>query len=53
MLDLDMGKYGPFVWSAWALTLLVLGWAAADTLLRARRWKAEVERREREAEPRA
>lgn len=25
MLDLDMAQYGPFVWSAWGISVLVLG----------------------------
>jgi heme exporter protein D len=48
MLDLDMGKYAAFVWPAWALTALVLGWMVTDTLARARRWKREADRLEQE-----
>lgn len=44
MLDLDMGKYAGFVWPAYAITAIVLVWMAADSLLRARRYRREVER---------
>ena len=47
-LDLDVGKYGPYVWPSFAVTALVLGALAADTLARARRWRREVERLEQE-----
>ena len=46
MLHLDMGKYAMFVWSAWGLSVLVLGALVADTLVRARRAKAALERAE-------
>lgn len=45
-LDLDMGRYAGFVWSAWAVSALVLGALVADTLRRARRWSAELKARE-------
>lgn len=51
-LDLDMGRYGAFVWPAFAISAAVIGWMVADTLLRARRWKAEAERREQDRGPR-
>jgi heme exporter protein D len=44
MLDLDMGQYAQFVWPAFAITALGFGWMIADSLARARRWKADVER---------
>ena len=50
-LDLDPGKYGAFVWPAYAITVLVFGGLIADTLLRARRWRRETERRQRERKP--
>jgi heme exporter protein D len=46
-LDLDMGSYAAFVWPAFALSALVVGALAADTLARARRWRREAERLER------
>ena len=46
-LDLDMGRYAAFVWPAFALSALVIGALAADTLARARRWRREAERLER------
>ena len=45
-LDLDMGRYAVFVWSAWGISALVLGALAADSLARARRWAAELKARE-------
>ncbi|MBQ1543366.1 MAG: heme exporter protein CcmD [Caulobacteraceae bacterium] len=54
MIDLDVGKYGAFVWPAYAATAAALAWMIADSLIRARRWRREVERREdgrREAAP--
>lgn len=46
MLDLDAGKYAAFVWPAMAITALVFLWMIADSLVRARRWRGEVERLE-------
>lgn len=44
MIDLDPGKYGAYVWPAYAITALVFAALIADTLLRARRWRREAER---------
>ena len=38
-----MGKYAGFVWPAYAITAVVLGGMILDSLLRARRWKAEAQ----------
>ena len=46
MLHLDMGKYAMFVWPAWGLSVLVLGAVVVDTLMRARRAKAALDRAE-------
>jgi heme exporter protein D len=48
MLDLDAGKYAAYVWSAFAITALVLAWMVIDSLWRARRWRKAAERLERE-----
>lgn len=48
MLDLDMGRYGAFVWPAWALSAIVLAILVARALLAARRWSAELKRLEDE-----
>ena len=48
MLDLDMGRYGAFVWPAWALSAIVLSILAARAVLAARRWSAELKRLEDE-----
>lgn len=44
----ELGKYAGFILPAYGVSALVLGWLAADSLLRARRWRREVERREAE-----
>ncbi|MHC3126633.1 heme exporter protein CcmD [Brevundimonas sp. GN22] len=44
MLDFDMGKYGAFVWPAFAITALVFVALAARALIEARRWKSELAR---------
>ncbi len=46
MLDFDMGKYAAFVWPAYAITAVVLGGMILDSLLRARRWKAQAQQEE-------
>lgn len=46
MLDLDPGKYGAFLWPAFAISALVIGWMVVDSLLSARRWRKEVQRLE-------
>lgn len=46
MLDLDPGKYGAFLWPAFAISVLVIGWMVVDSLSRARHWRKEVERLE-------
>ena len=46
MLDFDMGKYAAFVWPAYTITAVVLGGMILDSVLRARRWKAQVRREE-------
>ena len=46
-LALFAGKYGPFIWPAYGLSLLAFAWMIADTLIRARRWRREAERLEK------
>jgi heme exporter protein D len=48
MPDLDAGKYALFVWPAFAVTAAVIAWMVADSLGRARRWKREAERLEKD-----
>jgi heme exporter protein D len=43
MPDFDAGKYGPYVWSAFALTALVFAVMIARTLAHARRWRKRAE----------
>jgi heme exporter protein D len=45
-LHLDAGKYAAFLWPAYAVTAAAFAWMIAATLLRARRWRREVERLE-------
>ncbi len=47
-LDLDPGVYGAYVWPAYAVTAAVLLGLVLDSLGRARRWRREVRKRERE-----
>jgi len=46
MLDLDAGKYGAYVWPAFAVTALVFAAMIATSLAHARRWKARAQRRD-------
>ena len=48
MPNLDAGPYGAFLWPAFAITAAGVAWMIVDSLLRARRWKREVEQREAE-----
>ncbi|WGM37403.1 heme exporter protein CcmD [Caulobacter sp. NIBR1757] len=41
MFDFDYGAYAPYIWSAFAITAVVLCWMIADSLLAARRAAAE------------
>lgn len=43
MLDLDMGRYASYVWPAYLVSALVLGWLIWDSLGRARRWRKAAE----------
>jgi len=49
MLYLDAGKYAPYVWPAYAITVVVFVWLIGDSLMRARRWRRAVEAREKDA----
>jgi heme exporter protein D len=44
MLDFDASPYGAYVWPAFAITALVFAGLIADSLARARRWRARTER---------
>ena len=44
-MDFEFGRYAVYVWGSYAISALVLIAAAADTLLRARRWRREAERK--------
>ena len=51
MLDFDASPYGAYVWPAFAITALVFAGLIADSLVRARRWRARTEQlRRAEAE---
>ena len=51
MPDLHTGKYAAFIWPAYGLTVIVLSWMVAQTLIRARRWKARAEKKGGEDRP--
>ena len=42
---LHAGPYAAFIWPAYGLTAAVLVWMVADTLIRARAWRARAESR--------
>ncbi len=46
MPNLELGKYAFYIWPPYIVSALVIAGLTLDTLLRARRWKREVERRE-------
>ena len=43
MPDLHTGRYAAFIWPAYVLTAVVQSAMVAETLARARRWKARAE----------
>jgi heme exporter protein D len=43
---LSAGKYGAYIWPAYAVSLLGFAWMIIDTLARARRWKRRADRLE-------
>ena len=43
MPDFDAGKYAIYIWPAFGITALVIGWMIVDSLARARRWKKRVD----------
>jgi heme exporter protein D len=45
MPDFHTGRYAAFIWPAYGLSVLVLGWMTAWTLIRARRWKARAQKK--------
>jgi len=49
MLDFDMSPYGPYVWSAWAVSALALAGVVAITVTAARRWRRALDQAEAEA----
>ena len=46
MPNFELGKYAIYIVPAYLISALVIGALVVDTLMRARRWKREVERRE-------
>jgi heme exporter protein D len=48
MLDFSAGKYAPFVWPAYIASVLIFVLFILDTLWKARHWRREVERLERD-----
>ena len=43
-MDIQFGEYGVYVWASYGVSALVLVALAADTLLRARRWRRAAEK---------
>lgn len=41
----DAGEYAAYVWPAYGISALVIGWLIADSLLRARKWRKRAEDR--------
>jgi heme exporter protein CcmD len=46
MPNLEFGKYAAYIVPAYLISVVVVAGLVADTLLRARHWRREVERRE-------
>jgi heme exporter protein D len=46
MPNLEFGKYAAYIIPAYFISAAGIVWMIADTLLRARRWRREVARRE-------
>ena len=46
MPNFELGKYAVYIVPAYTITAVVIAALVADTLLRTRRWKREVERQE-------
>ena len=46
MPNLELGKHALYVIPPYVVSALVIGGLVLDTVLRSRRWKREVERRE-------
>jgi heme exporter protein D len=46
MPNLELGKYAAYIWPAYLISAGVIAALVADTLMRAARWKREVEKRE-------
>jgi heme exporter protein D len=45
MPSFDAGEYGFYIWTAYGLSAVVIGWLVADSLMRARRWRRAAEAR--------
>ena len=43
--NLDVGRYGVFIWPAYGLSALTLLWLLVDSLLRSRRWRRAAQAR--------
>jgi heme exporter protein D len=46
MPNLELGKYAAYIWPPYLVSILVIAGMVADTVLRSRHWKRQVERRE-------
>ncbi len=52
MPDLHTGPYAAFIWPAYAITVAIFAGMVANTLLRARFWKAKAEQRKKKGQDR-
>jgi heme exporter protein D len=50
--DFDAGKYAIYVWLAFALSVAAFVWMIADSVMGARHWKAQAQRRQAELDGR-
>ena len=50
-IDVEYGRYAVYIWLAFAITAAVLAALVVEALLRARRFRREVERLERRDAP--
>ncbi|MEO8812353.1 MAG: heme exporter protein CcmD [Caulobacteraceae bacterium] len=48
---LEAGRYALFVWPAYGVSAAGFAWMIADTLARARRWRREARRLEKDRAP--
>ncbi len=45
MPSFETGAYGFYIWTAYGLSAVTIGWLIADSLMRSRRWRKAFEAR--------